>query len=758
MHTMNKHSLFRFLSILAVMVLAITAAGPAAAQSAQPVDVAEQCYQGQLATNAQTGLINSAGSRPGQSISAGLRANSGSPEAAARAYLVQCGSLFGLTDQAAELTVKNQTQDAQGRSVIRFQQVYQGVPVFSGEFLVQVDRSGNVVVANGDITPAQELDVRATFDPEAARQTALELVAQAHKVDAGSLKAGSPSLNIYNPALLGLSGALALVWRVDVTPQNIAPIREVVLVDAASGGVAYHFNNSDSALQRYTYDMFHGTDYAKAILECADPTTCTAPDNAVYDAHYYAGATYDYYFSTFGRDSLDNAGKYLISYTNYGISTCNAYWNGFNALYGGGCSIVQDDIVGHEFSHGVIDYTSNLTYSNQSGAIDESWSDIMGKGVAFSLGNDAGDQRWLIGGDVPPPDGPFRDMKDPPAYGQPDKMSSPYWSTDYNDNGGVHTNSGVGNKTAYLMTDGDTFNGYTVTGIGWAKTAQIFYYTNVYLLTASSNYAALGTALNQACANLTGSYGITSGDCANVQLATYATEIISVVPTPVSPSGLVTTSTPKFSWNAVSGATQYWFQAIKGAKVIFNTVVPASVCAGTLCSKKSPLTLGLGTYQWNVRAYVGGAWRPYSGYLYFTMARPGSVMNGYWSNGSWSNFTVVKYNQVKNFTIIVNLNWCGVYRITHRSPTPTISSKRFSFSGPFYAKGTFNSITSAHGTTGLNRFGPLCGYYWYGGPFDWSSTWRYSVVPTFTAEAGVGPDLAEPAPQEQSDITVERVK
>jgi hypothetical protein len=118
-------------------------------------------------------------------------------------------------------------------------------------------------------------------------------------------------------------------------------------------------------------------------------------------------------------------------------------------------------------------------------------------------------------------------MSNPPDYGDPDKMSSSNYSCSTGDNGGVHTNSGVGNKTAFLMVDGGSFNGFTITpgGIGMTKTAKIFYEAQTHLLTSASDYQDLAEALSQACNVLIGAAGITSDDCLNVRKAIAATEM-----------------------------------------------------------------------------------------------------------------------------------------------------------------------------------------------------------------------------------------
>ena len=204
------------------------------------------------------------------------------------------------------------------------------------------------------------------------------------------------------------------------------------------------------------------------------------------------------------RDSIDGAGMQLKSYVHYSSGYCNAFWNGSVMTYGDGCMLVVDDVVAHEMTHGVTSYTSGLIYSYQSGAINEAFSDIWGEWVDLTngSGNDTAGVRWAIGEDTSI--GAIRDMKDPTLYGDPDKMSSPNYYHGTGDNGGVHTNSGVGNKAAYLITDGDTFNGYTVYGIGIDKAAKIFWEAQNNILSSGAQYVDLGNALVQACENSEG--------------------------------------------------------------------------------------------------------------------------------------------------------------------------------------------------------------------------------------------------------------
>ena len=214
---------------------------------------------------------------------------------------------------------------------------------------------------------------------------------------------------------------------------------------------------------------------------------------------------------------------------HYGTGFDNAAWepDTHQMVLGDARTYAQaDDVIGHELTHAVTQTESDLYYAYQAGAINESLSDVFGELIDLTngTGNDTPAVRWLIGEDVVP-GGAQRSMKDPTLYGQPDRMTSPDYWTSEDDGGGVHFNSGVGNKAAYLMVDGDTFNGKTVTGLGIDKTEAIYYEAAANLLTSASDYQDLYNALQQACANLTGTHGISGADCQEVKDALDAVEM-----------------------------------------------------------------------------------------------------------------------------------------------------------------------------------------------------------------------------------------
>jgi bacillolysin len=206
------------------------------------------------------------------------------------------------------------------------------------------------------------------------------------------------------------------------------------------------------------------------------------------DAHYYANLTDDFYRSVFRRNSLDNKGMQMVSTAHYGRNYNNAFWNGSQMTYGDGdgTTFIEFsgglDVATHEFTHGVTDFTSDLVYQGESGALNESFSDMMGNSIEFYANKNPD---WLIGEDIylakdAAPG--FRNMADPAEDGDPDHYSELY--TGKQDSGGVHSNSGIPNHAYYLLVNGGrnagearghAHTGPVVTKIGFDAAEHIFY-------------------------------------------------------------------------------------------------------------------------------------------------------------------------------------------------------------------------------------------------------------------------------------------
>jgi Zn-dependent metalloprotease len=481
-----------------------------------------------ISVHAQTGKLRFVGTEPGSPISRPATvSDSAPPEVAARAYLSECGSLFGVSDQAAELQVMKKETLENGRSMVRFQQVYRSIPVLGGELIEDLDGSKNIISVSGKALPAISVETAPTVNAAVAQQTALHAVAKKYGLDPGTLTATNPELWIYNPILLRPvtgSPSTSLVWRMDVTTKDLGTIRELVLIDAQRGSLALSFNQIDAAKNRNTYTANNGTSLPGTLVANESNPSCSGCDSHALGAHSNAGLTYDFYYNYHGRDSINNAGGTLVSTVHYYLGYDNAFWSGTQMVYGDYRTYpIATDVVAHELTHGLTQYTSNLFYYYQSGAINESFSDVWGEFVdqVYSTGRL---NPWLMGQDVLP-GGAIRDMKNPPLFADPDKMTSPYYYTGMYDNGGVHTNSGVNNKAAYLMTDGGNFNGKTVAGLGITKVAKIYYEVQTHLLTSASDYADLYDALYQGCLNLVGTSGITLANCQQVRIALNAVEM-----------------------------------------------------------------------------------------------------------------------------------------------------------------------------------------------------------------------------------------
>ncbi|MFG1806179.1 M4 family metallopeptidase [Streptomyces sp. NPDC049040] len=237
--------------------------------------------------------------------------------------------------------------------------------------------------------------------------------------------------------------------------------------------------------QRTIYDAGHHDALPghKVRAEGAQPTK-DASANRAYDG---LGATFETYLRAYGRHSIDGAGLPLKASVHYLKGYNNAFWNGEQMVFGDGDGrifldfTIPLDVIGHELTHGVTQYTANLDYQGQSGALNESVSDVFGSLIKqYTLGQTADRADWLIGAGLLAPGihgAALRSMKAPgtayddPRLGkdpQPASMSG-YVKTSQ-DNGGVHLNSGIPNRAFYLAAT-------AIGGHAWEKAGQIWYDT-----------------------------------------------------------------------------------------------------------------------------------------------------------------------------------------------------------------------------------------------------------------------------------------
>ncbi|GAB2441610.1 M4 family metallopeptidase [Nocardia tengchongensis] len=256
--------------------------------------------------------------------------------------------------------------------------------------------------------------------------------------------------------------------RAETAARLVAPVR---LALAAAGGTP----------RRFIYDQQHSQSPTPGTLvrHEGDPPTADASVNAAYDGF---GATYSLYWDVFQRDSIDDQGMPIAALVHYGTAFDNAFWDGQGHMFfgDGDGRILTDttrgmDVIGHELTHGVTQHTANLVYSGESGALNESISDVFGSLVKqYHLGQTAAQADWLIGADIVGPllKPALRSMTAPGTANKHDNQPADmtHFVQTTSDNGGVHTNSGIPNR-AFAVT------AITIGGSAWLAPGTIWYET-----------------------------------------------------------------------------------------------------------------------------------------------------------------------------------------------------------------------------------------------------------------------------------------
>ncbi|WP_395046236.1 M4 family metallopeptidase [Flavobacterium sp.] len=372
--------------------------------------------------------------------------------------------------------------------------------------------------------------------------------------------------------------------------QTLLSGSSYILSDNTRGNGVQTYNSARTA----TYPTTNFTDVDNNWT--ATEFNNTNKDNGALDAHWGAEKTYDYFSAVHGRNSYDNAGAKIKSYVHYNLIAAgypdnnNAFWNGSVMTYGDGSGtggfdvLTALDVAGHEIGHAVCSYTANLTYQNESGAMNEAFSDIWGACIEYNAAPTK--STWLIGEDIERRSGhlALRSMSNPNAEGQPDTYKGTSWYSGTADSGGVHTNSGVLNHWFYILSVGksgtnDIGSAFNVTGITIAKAAKIAYRLETVYLTANSTYANARTSGIQSAIDL---YGAGSAEVIATTNAFYAVGIgaayagstdTTVPSTPASlvASGTTSTST-NLSWTASTDNV-----AVTGYNVYQGTTLKATV-------------------------------------------------------------------------------------------------------------------------------------------------------------------------------------
>ncbi|WP_210516752.1 M4 family metallopeptidase [Hymenobacter terricola] len=560
--------------------------------------------------------------------------------------------------------------DLQGFTHEKYQQYYKGIKVEHAVYSVHA-RQGQVETLSGKFERIQGLNTAPTLSAAAALQGALSHVGARKYMwevpGAGNALPQGELVIVENhrPKAGQAEGAPVLAWKFNIYAQQ--PIsRSYVYVDARSGAVVledkiikhataatatfataysgtrtlatetatggYHLREYTRGLGIETYNCKKSNSYTAAtdFVDADNNWTAAEYNNANYDnvagdAHFGAQSTYDYWKNVFGRNSYDNAGAKIKSYVHFddvpgGAGFENAYWDGTEMTYGDGASTFKPltalDVCGHEIGHAVCEKTANLTYANESGAMNEGLSDIWGASIeqytCAALGLTK--STWDIGEDIMKAGGALRSMSNPNLYGQPAYYKGQYWAatttspSNANDQGGVHTNSGILNYWYYLISTGKTGTNekgfaYAVTGIGISDAAKITFRMESVYMTAGSSYANARTYSIQAATDL---FGATATQTQAVTNAWYAVGIGAAY-------GGGTTTSPYCTSQGASVAYEYLAQVALGSinrtsgadgGYYDGTVLGTSVAQGSVQTITYKAGFVSSAYTENVKVYI----------------------------------------------------------------------------------------------------------------------------------------------------------
>jgi Zn-dependent metalloprotease len=435
---------------------------------------------------------------------------------------------YGLLDSSQDLKVRKSYTDERGMTHIRYDQYYKGIRVFEGEVIAHVDSQAGVTVTN-----AIRGNINLNTSPGMSAAAAVASAVAALKLQ-GPYETSQPALMILPRG--ERSPVDLLVWNLQVSVFNTVDTaaRWEAFVDARNGSFLWAYNSLETGFATsagqtmYSGNVVLSTDYQPVVSgifveprwqlrDLLRNSSSTKDMHNMYqtigtiietfisntfgnglkdnsdratagaDAHFAMEATWDYFKTQQARLGVDGQGSGMCAGVHWGTNFQNAFWDSGSqcAFFGDGGAqmypLVTLDIVGHEFSHGVMEYEANLTYVGESGGLNEANSDIFGTMVEYSvnsaidkpdywLGERAWKANWNNG--VYTQIGAGRYMDDP----HKDGTSPACWSAGIG-NYDVHYASGPANHMFYLLAEGgkSKCNGISVAGIGRAAAAKIWY-------------------------------------------------------------------------------------------------------------------------------------------------------------------------------------------------------------------------------------------------------------------------------------------
>ncbi|NOQ27944.1 MAG: peptidase M4, partial [Bacteroidales bacterium] len=472
-------------------------------------------------------------------------------------------SLFSMTSNDEYKTTRSE-KDQIGFTHERLQQYFKGIKVQHGVYVVH-SRNGVIESMSGEYKLINDINVASSVSSLKAVENAKAFINAQKYMPEDKASVSAPELLIVmNDFGKHPKDAYEMVLAYKVDVYATQPLsRDYVYVSAHTGEIV-HVNaiiknaiETGSADTRYsgtksiitdsydgsyrlrdyskgdgiiTYNCNEGTSYTSAVDFTDNDNNWTAAeydnadkDNGALDAHWAGMMTYNYFNDVHARNSFDGNGALMKTYVHFDDSYENAFWNGSVFTFGDGAStfdiLTSLDVFGHEFGHAVCQYTCDLVYSREPGALNEAFSDIWGCAIEYKYAPEK--DTWFMGEDL---GYVLRDISDPKAKGLPDTYLGENWWTSSSDYYGVHTNNGPFCYWFYLISEGgsgtnDNNNAYNVTAIGIEKAEQIAYRIESVYMTSSSVYADARTYAIQAAQDL---YGVDSQEEISVTNAMYA--------------------------------------------------------------------------------------------------------------------------------------------------------------------------------------------------------------------------------------------
>ncbi len=388
-----------------------------------------------------------------------------------------------------------------------YQQTISGVPVYGATLSVHQQNGNQIYALNGNLATESEV-----FSGSISEEKAILIALEEGKKEASSdaVKVGQVEQVIFNGQALGVSddsqNYLSFAVTILSNDENMA-FGQKYLVSSVDGSILFTEGVIRQALDRQIKDCKNSASCSKSRNE-GEPAVNIADVDKTYDV---LGTSYEFLNTMLSRDGFDGKGSAYVANVQYRDQTCpNAWFDGRQISICKGLAV--PDIIVHEFTHAMNKSGPAFLYANQSGAIDEALADI----YAYAV-----DNNWTSGEESSL--GIIRSLEDPAKYGQPDRLFSTNYYCGTQDQGGVHKNGGILAKAFYLMVQGGSFNGCTVSAVGKEKAYKTMYKATHTYMNASTNFKSAYTAINQACGELNG--GADSVDCNNIKNAMLAVEM-----------------------------------------------------------------------------------------------------------------------------------------------------------------------------------------------------------------------------------------